>query len=162
MWQIQIYVQYITVEVSYQIIYTRNCVGVVVAYSLVNRLVKIFLVKLISSTKYWKYFSLIYFRATFHTVRRWVGEAREGAGPTSPSLILIGCKLDLVEVKLGHFLLLYQLSDWCEERGGQGGRSGLGRCTWRPFYWDLGQAGWLGLSCYIEVEWIKTLFIKYL
>jgi len=53
--------------------YYRNCVGVVVAYSLVNR-------------------------ATFHTVRRWVGEAREGAGPTSPSLILIGCKLDLVEI----------------------------------------------------------------
>ena len=30
-----------------------------------------------------------------------MGEAREGAGPTSPSLILIGCKLDLVEVKMG-------------------------------------------------------------
>ena len=27
-----------------------------------------------------------------------MGEALEGAGPTSPSLILIGCKLDLVEV----------------------------------------------------------------
>ena len=34
-----------------------------------------------------------------------MGEAREGAGPTSPSLILIGCKLDLVEVKIKRIFL---------------------------------------------------------
>ena len=76
------------------------------AYSLVNRYVKRS-AQLTFEFENWPtcFFS---FRATFHTVRRWVGEAREGAGPTSPSLILIGCKLDLVEVtKKGIFLFMF-------------------------------------------------------
>lgn len=53
--------------------YYRNSVGVVIAYSLVNR-------------------------SSFSQVSRWAGEALEFAGNTRPSLIVIGCKLDLVEV----------------------------------------------------------------
>ena len=45
-------------------------------------------------------------RATFQTVPRWVGEALDGAGTTSPSLILIGCKLDLVEVIIVYYTVM--------------------------------------------------------
>ena len=53
--------------------YYRNSVGVVVAYSVLDR-------------------------HTFHQVEDWVGEARKHAGTVQPSVIIVGCKLDLVEL----------------------------------------------------------------
>eukprot|EP00090_Calanus_glacialis_P003161 TRINITY_DN12297_c0_g1_i1.p1 TRINITY_DN12297_c0_g1~~TRINITY_DN12297_c0_g1_i1.p1 ORF type:complete len:277 (+),score=70.47 TRINITY_DN12297_c0_g1_i1:143-973(+) len=53
--------------------YYRNSVGVVVAYSILRR-------------------------STFEGVERWVEEAREHAGSVPPTIIIVGCKLDLVDI----------------------------------------------------------------
>ena len=73
--------------------------GVVVAYSLVNRSTT---TAQTSDTFICFFYSLKFKtltpRASFMSVRRWVEEALEHAGPTRPSLAIVGCKLDLVEV----------------------------------------------------------------
>ena len=53
--------------------YYRNSVGVVVAYCILRR-------------------------STFEGVERWVEEAREHAGTIPPTIIIVGCKLDLVGI----------------------------------------------------------------
>jgi len=53
--------------------YYRNSVGVVVAYSILRR-------------------------STFDGVERWVEEAREHAGVVPPTIIIVGCKMDLVDI----------------------------------------------------------------
>ena len=53
--------------------YYRNSVGVVVAYSILRR-------------------------STFEGVERWVEEAREYAGPVAPTIVVVGCKLDLIDI----------------------------------------------------------------
>jgi len=37
-------------------------------------------------------------RSTFDGVERWVEEAREYAGPVAPTIVVVGCKLDLVDI----------------------------------------------------------------
>ena len=53
--------------------YYRNSAGVVVAYSILRK-------------------------STFEGVERWVEEAREYAGSVSPTIIIVGCKMDLVGI----------------------------------------------------------------
>ena len=53
--------------------YYRNSAGVVVAYSILKR-------------------------GTFERLDQWVKEAREYAGDIQPTVIIVGCKLDLVGV----------------------------------------------------------------
>jgi len=53
--------------------YYRNSVGVVVAYSVLRR-------------------------STFEGIQRWVEEAREHAGAVEPTIIIVGCKIDLVGI----------------------------------------------------------------
>ena len=37
-------------------------------------------------------------RRTFDGVERWVEEAREYEGPVTPTIVVVGCKLDLVDI----------------------------------------------------------------
>jgi len=53
--------------------YYRTLWGVVVAYSILRR-------------------------RTFDGVERWVEEAREYEGPVTPTIVVVGCKLDLVDI----------------------------------------------------------------